>query len=500
MTEDCLRLRNFVKKFIETVFRNEDFGAIMGYGDYVIGDNVISRVYYVEGLGHNLFYVGHFCDSDLEVAFRKHSCYVQNTDGVKLIKGKSKKHTYTPKTKNTNLEVLNTLHMDLCGLMRVQTINGKKYTLVISDDYSSSEDSTAKRRCRKMEPYSCCGYWDNADIFQGPDVSIGRRPAPMFLMPGQISSWLIPNPILVAPYVPPTNKDMEILFQLMFDEYLEPPRIERPISPILIVPVLVNSAGTPSSTTIDHDAPSLSHSPSSLAIQYLNSHQGIAVGSTIIEDNPFTPVDNDPFVNMFASEPSSDASSSEDVSSTESTYVTQPHHHLGKWIKDHPLDNIIAILLDRKNMTIYQMDVKTTLLNGELKEEVYVCQLEGFIDPHHSTHVYHLKKALHGLKQAPQAWYDTLSWFLLDHKFSKGAVDPTLFTQKTGKHILLVQIYKFGMDSCDPIDTPMLDQHKLDKDPLGIPVDQTRFRGMVSSLIYLTASRPDLVFAVFMCA
>nr|GEZ96939.1 uncharacterized mitochondrial protein AtMg00810-like [Tanacetum cinerariifolium] len=282
----------------------------------------------------------------------------------------------------------------------------------------------------------------------------------MFLMPGQISSWLIPNPILVAPYVPPTNKDMEILFQLMFDEYLEPPRVERPISPILIVPVLVNSAGTPSSTIIDHDAPSPSHSPSSLAIQYLNSHQGIAAGSTIIEDNPFAPVDNDPFVTLFASEPSSDASSSEDVSSTESTYVTQPHHHLGKWIKDHSLDNIIAILLDRKNMTIYQMDVKTTLLNGELKEEVYVCQLEGFVDPHHSTHVYHLKKALHGLKQAPQAW----------------------------------------MDSCDPIDTPMLDQLKLDKDPLGIPVDQTRFRGMVGSLIYLTASRPDLVFAVFMCA
>ncbi|GJZ79879.1 retrovirus-related pol polyprotein from transposon TNT 1-94 [Tanacetum coccineum] len=94
-----------------------------------------------------------------------------------------------------------------------------------------------------------------------------------------------------------------------------------------------------------------------------------------------------------------------------------------------------------KNMTIYQMDVKTTFLNGELKEEVYVSQPEGFVDPDHPTHVYRLKKALYGLKQAPRAWYDTLSRFLLDNKFSKGAVDPTLFTQKTGKHILLVQIY-----------------------------------------------------------
>nr|GFD21700.1 integrase, catalytic region, zinc finger, CCHC-type, peptidase aspartic, catalytic [Tanacetum cinerariifolium] len=77
MTGDHSRLKNFMKKFIGTVrFGNEHFGAIMGYRDYMIGDSVISRVYYVEGLEHNLFSVEQFCDSDLEVAFRKHSCYV----------------------------------------------------------------------------------------------------------------------------------------------------------------------------------------------------------------------------------------------------------------------------------------------------------------------------------------------------------------------------------------------------------------------------------------
>ncbi|GKE88168.1 integrase, catalytic region, zinc finger, CCHC-type containing protein [Tanacetum coccineum] len=81
MTGDRSRLMNFVKKFIGTVrFGNDHFGAIMGYEDYVIGESVISRVYYVEGLGHNLFYVGQFCDSDLEVAFRKHSCYVRDLE------------------------------------------------------------------------------------------------------------------------------------------------------------------------------------------------------------------------------------------------------------------------------------------------------------------------------------------------------------------------------------------------------------------------------------
>ncbi|GJW78121.1 retrovirus-related pol polyprotein from transposon TNT 1-94 [Tanacetum coccineum] len=93
--------RNFVKKFIGTVrFGNDHFGAIMGYGDYVIGDSVIFRVYYVEGLGHNLFSVGQFCDSDLEVAFRKHTCYVRDTDGVELIKGSRGSNLYTISVKD----------------------------------------------------------------------------------------------------------------------------------------------------------------------------------------------------------------------------------------------------------------------------------------------------------------------------------------------------------------------------------------------------------------
>nr|GEY72691.1 retrovirus-related Pol polyprotein from transposon TNT 1-94 [Tanacetum cinerariifolium] len=200
-------------------------------------------------------------------------------------------------------------------------------------------------------------------------------------------------------------------------------------------------------------------------------------------------------------------------------------------------------------MTVYQMDVKTGFLNGDLKEEVYVSQPEGFVDPDHPTHVYHLKKALYGLKQAPRAWYDTLSRFLLDNNFSKGVVDLTLFTSKTDKHILLVQIYvddiifastdpkdcdmfsnemsskfqmsmmgqmsfflglqvsqsprgifinqskfaleilkKFGMNSCDSVDTPMVDRLKLDEDLSGIPIDQTRFCSMVGSPMYLTAN------------
>ncbi|GJU58854.1 retrovirus-related pol polyprotein from transposon TNT 1-94 [Tanacetum coccineum] len=93
------------------------------------------------------------------------------------------------------------------------------------------------------------------------------------------------------------------------------------------------------------------------------------------------------------------------------------------------------------NMIVYQMDVKTAFLNGILREEVYVSQPDGFVDPENPNHVYKLKKALYGLKQAPRAWYDLLSSFLLSQKFSKGTVDPTLFIRREGKDILLVQIY-----------------------------------------------------------
>ncbi|GKE26407.1 retrovirus-related pol polyprotein from transposon TNT 1-94 [Tanacetum coccineum] len=91
-----------------------------------------------------------------------------------------------------------------------------------------------------------------------------------------------------------------------------------------------------------------------------------------------------------------------------------------------------------KSFPIYQMDVKTAFLNGPLKEEVYVAQLDGFVDPDHPDKVYRLRKALYGLKQAPRAWYDELSKFLISKGFTKGTIDPTLFTIRYGEDILLV--------------------------------------------------------------
>ncbi|GKG01519.1 retrovirus-related pol polyprotein from transposon TNT 1-94, partial [Tanacetum coccineum] len=94
-----------------------------------------------------------------------------------------------------------------------------------------------------------------------------------------------------------------------------------------------------------------------------------------------------------------------------------------------------------KSFTVYQIDVKIAFLYGPLKEEVYVNQPDGFVEPYHPDKVYRLKKALYGLKQAPREWYDELSNFLESEGFSKGSIDPTLFITKHGEGILLVQIY-----------------------------------------------------------
>nr|GEW24547.1 integrase, catalytic region, zinc finger, CCHC-type, peptidase aspartic, catalytic [Tanacetum cinerariifolium] len=179
------QLMNFVSKFLGRVrFGNDHIARIIRYGDYQLGNVTISRVYYIEGLEHNLFSVGQFCDANLEVAFQKNTCFIRNLEGVDLIfgsrdknlytislddmlktylicllskayknkswlwyyqlshlnfacaLGKSKKSSHQPKDEDNNHEKLYLLHMNLCSPMRVASINGKRYILVIDDDYS----------------------------------------------------------------------------------------------------------------------------------------------------------------------------------------------------------------------------------------------------------------------------------------------------------------------------------------------------------------------------
>ncbi|GKA41132.1 retrovirus-related pol polyprotein from transposon TNT 1-94 [Tanacetum coccineum] len=418
MTGNRLCLMNFVKKFTGIVrFGNDHFGAIMGYGDYVIGDSVISRVYYMEGLGHNLFFIGQFCDSDLEVAFRKHSCYIISKNGMDLLKGSRGLNLYTVSvedmmksspiclllkaSKNKSWlwhHRLNHLKFSTINdLARKDlSINGKKYILVIVDDYSRFtwvkflrskdetpefvikflkqiqhfspkicfENSSAERRCQKTESNSCRSCSNNTDIFKSSDVSMGRRFFGALCYPTNDNEDLrklkaiadigifvgyAPNRKGYRIYNKRTRRIMETI-HVQFDELTEPMapvHISTGPEPILLTPRQINSGlihdpvpaapyiaplasavqvpivstGTPSSITIDQGAPSTSHSMSSSVVQPPISYQGVAVGPTI-KDNSFAQADNDPFVNVFAPEPSSDESSS--------------------GMLDHLLDNVIG--------------------------------------------------------------------------------------------------------------------------------------------------------------
>jgi len=214
-----------------------------------------------------------------------------------------------------------------------------------------------------------------------------------------------------------------------------------------------------------------------------------------------------------------------------------------------------------KGFKLKQMDVKSAFLNGDLKEEVFVEQPPGFESHDFPNHVYKLEKALYGLKQAPRAWYECLCTYLLENGFKKGSADTTLFLLHKGSDFLIVQIYvddiiygatnellcekfeqvmqakfemslvgelkyflgfqikqsrdgifisqskyilellkKFGGDNVKPIGTPMSPSTKLDKDEKGVTVDQKKYRGIIGSLLYLTASRPDIMFSVCLCA
>nr|GFB10616.1 retrovirus-related Pol polyprotein from transposon TNT 1-94 [Tanacetum cinerariifolium] len=137
-------LINFIWKFMGTVrFGNDQVDAILGVGDLQWGNIVITRVYFVEGLGHNFFSVGQFCDSDLEVAFRRDAClpkfeYHKEHLCPSCEQGKSKRASHPPKPVPNLRQRLHLLHMDLCGPMRIASINGKRYVLVIVDDYSQA--------------------------------------------------------------------------------------------------------------------------------------------------------------------------------------------------------------------------------------------------------------------------------------------------------------------------------------------------------------------------
>ncbi|GKE38860.1 retrovirus-related pol polyprotein from transposon TNT 1-94 [Tanacetum coccineum] len=308
------------------------------------------------------------------------------------------------------------------------------------------------------------------------------------MTPATISSGLVPNPPPSTPFVPPSRTDWDILFQPMFDKLLTPPpSVDYPapevIAPIheVVAPVPAVSTCSPSSTNVDQDAQSPSNSKKIPETQPLVIPNDVETDNHDIEvahmgNDPYfgIPIPEDPLENIIgelARPVSTRLQLHEqalfcyyDAFLTAVEPKTLKLDELGGILKnkarlvalgyrqEEGIDfeesfalvarleaiRIFLVFASHMNMVVYQMDVKIAFLNGNLREEVYVSQPDGFVDPDNPNHVYKLKKALYGLKQAPRAWYDMLSSFLISQDFSKGSVDPTLFIRMEGKELLLV--------------------------------------------------------------
>ncbi|GJT11299.1 retrovirus-related pol polyprotein from transposon TNT 1-94 [Tanacetum coccineum] len=297
-------------------------------------------------------------------------------------------------------------------------------------------------------------------------VCMSSGPKPFVLTPGQLTSGFSP-----------TDTELEMLFQPMFDEYIKQSRVNEPVPSATDINAQVVPSSTSLSTTIAQDAPSTSALSSTSDMHHPVRHQEIEEEPTHEDPPNQSRLPRPIYVMVIALKWIYKVKLDEygDVLKNKAWLVAKGYRQEeGINFKESfdPVARIEAIRIfianaATKNMIIYQMDVKTAFLNGDLQEEVFVSQPEGFEDQENPTHVYHLKKALYGLKQTPRACPGGI--FINQAKYA------------------LKTLKKYGMDLSDPVDTPMVDQLKLDEDLMGIPVDQTQFRGLLAPIMSLTS-------------
>nr|GEW59442.1 hypothetical protein [Tanacetum cinerariifolium] len=670
MTGDRSQLIHFVQKFLGTVkFRNDHVAKIMGYGDYKIGNVTISRVYFMEGLGHNLFSVGQFCDSDLEVAFRQHNSQFRWCRSANWISRKQSIYFVSKIYDGGLVRGLPKLKFEkdhLCSAcaMGKKSVNGKKCILVIVDDYSRftwvkclrskdeapdfiikflkiiqvrlkvsvcrirTDNGTEFVNQTLREYYEQVGISHKTSVARSPQqngvverrnrmlieaactienlgklqakadigIFIGYAPTKKAFRIYNRRTTRIVETIHVdfdelttraseqSSSGPALNEmTPDLLFQPLFDELLTHIPSVDPLAPSVVAliadvipPVQAESTSSPSSTTVDQDAPSPSKSQTTPETKSSVLPQDVEED---IHDIEVEHMGNDPLFGVPIPEVTSDKSSSTDhlldniigqlsrpVSTrlqlheqalfcyydafltsvepkmykdalTQSCWIEAMQEELNefeqlkvwelvprpdkvmvitlKWIYKVKLDELGRIVKNKarlvardyyqeegidfeesfapvarleairiflayvahKNMIVYQMDVKTVFLNGNLREEVYVSLPDGFMDQNNPNHMYKLKKVLYGLKQDLRAWYDMLLSFLISQDFSKSSVDPTLFIRRNNNDLLL----KYGFESCDLVDTPMMEKSKLDEDKEGKAIDPSHYRAFADA-------------------
>nr|GEZ41043.1 hypothetical protein [Tanacetum cinerariifolium] len=437
--------------------RNDHVAKIMGYGDYQIRNVTISRVYYVEGLGHNLLSVGQFCDSNLEVAFRRHTCFIRNLYGVDLLTG----------SRGNNLHTLSLQDMmassPICLLSKASKTKSWLWHRCLSHLNFGAINYLARQGLvrdngTEFVNQTLRDYYEEVGISH--ETSVARSPQQNGVVERR-NPTLIEAARTMLIYAQAPLFPWDLLFQPMFDELLNPlssvvnqaPEVITPIAEV-IPQVDADSTGSPSSTIVDQDAPSPSKSLTTTDIQSSIIPQDVGDDNLDME---VAHMGNDsllgvPIPKVTSKQSSSTASpqSIEELNEFERLevweLVPRPVQVMVitlKWIYKVKLKTLGGIIKNKARLVArgYRQEEGIDFEESFAPEEVYISQPDGFVDPNNPNHVYKLKKALYGLKQAPRAWYDMLSSFLLSHDFSKGLVDPILFIRRNGNDLLLVQIY-----------------------------------------------------------
>nr|GEX22248.1 retrovirus-related Pol polyprotein from transposon TNT 1-94 [Tanacetum cinerariifolium] len=686
MTGNLILLINFVEKFLGTVkFGNDQISPILGYGDLVQRAVMLKRVYYVEGLNHNLFSVGQFCDADLEVAFWKSTCYIHDLKGNDLLTGscgidlysitlqdinspnliclmvkatssqawlwhhclshlnfdtinllskndivvglpklkfvkdhlcssceleKAKRNSFHTKLTPSSKRPLQLLHMDLCGPMRVASINGKRDVLTLYV-YFAAEGILHQTSAARTPEQNDVVERQNRTFVEAARTMLSATKRTELEHDSLSLGLQYQENVPHADRTVATSNELDFLFSPVFDELLNgssqvvskssavttddaPNQCQQHTTPL-------NTHTTPESTCHDPtQAPTITSTKNMNQAEMVKEYaqiekdEFINIFCTPVQDrgrhhHPLEQVIGNPSQSvrtirqlesngemcMFTLTVSRTKPKKIKESMANSAWIESMQEELHQFDRlDEGVDfeesfapvarleavRFFIAYAAHKSFIVYQMDVKTVFLYGPLKEEVYVNQPDGFIDPYHPDKVSRLKKALYGLKQAPRAWYDELSTFLVSKGFSKGSINPTLFITKHRGDILLVQIYvddiifgstnpklskhfeklmhsmfkitmmgemkfflgiqihqssrsifinqakyaqeiliKHGTTSCDSIGTSMDTKH-LDVDLSGTSRDQMKHHSMVRALMYLTASRPDIMHATCYCA
>nr|GEU41399.1 hypothetical protein [Tanacetum cinerariifolium] len=521
MTGNRTLLTNFVEKFLGTVrFGNNDFTVFAGYGDVVIGSITIKKVYYVKGLGHNLFSVGQFCDKGLDVAFRKSTCFVRIEDGLDLLTGDHSSNLYTISlnkvASNSSACLLakasssqswlwhqHLSHLNFAtinNLMKNNLVQGLpkmkfekiicvslRYVLVVVDDYSQytwvfflhSKDEASeviisfiKKTQVNIQLQVQRVRTDNGTEFKNKIL------AKLFDEAKAIATTcftqnrtIIHKHFDKTPYELMNKRKPNIKFFHVFgcrcylhNYYDDVEKCKAKGDIRVFVGYSKESAAFKiynKQTRKIHESVNVNFDEiSKMASKQFSLEPGLSnlneiaksLNPTVSQVSEASKKDlEDLFHNFYneyfdslkimkCSTTNVETSNVEIPSNEEEVFHEKGIDYDGMFVPVTRIESICLFLAyaAHKDFTVFQMDVKTTFLNGILKEEVYVGQPLGFVSTQYPDHVYALDKALYGLKQVPRAWYNVLSQFLIDSGFQKGAIDTTLFIKKKGKNIMLI--------------------------------------------------------------